>query len=182
MKREAERRSHDLFRIVNPTTHDYPIIFDGRYAHVVPSSDKDVGYGKGQLVVERHIAHKYVNEMAWKIISAAIDFEINRINGVRKKKGMPQMTKYQGGEEEQEGMRLMNEWEKKTPELWKTLCLGKVSDYGILNVEGRKVDDKAPHEIAVEEMENTISQPSIPTVTTDTMVDKKEELLKGVEE
>ena len=178
LKREAERRSHDLFRIVNPTLQDYKIIFDSRYIHTVPAANKDLGYGKGQLGgVERHIAHKYVNEMTWKIISEAIEFEIDRLNGVRKKKGMPIMTTFQGGEEETESNRLMRDWEKKTPELWKTLCPRKEQDYGIMGDEGKRIDEKSPAEIAVEEIEN-MAGATTPIMNEE--IDKKEELLKEV--
>lgn len=182
LKRELERRSHDSFRIYNPTAEDYPIIWDGRYAHVVPSSEKDVGFGRGQLVVERHIATKFVNEMTSKIVNKDIEFEISRINGVRKKKGMPVMNKYQGGEEEQESMRLMQEWDKKIPDLWKQLCLGKVSDYGIYNELGRKFDEKATHEVVIEEMENNIVEKKTDGPEINEVDNKKENLIKEVSE
>ena len=83
LKREMYRKSQDEIKIYNPTSKDFVIQYDMRY-WVVPNNNKDVGYGKGMLVVPRYLANHYFKHM--------IDALINRDDANSRRRGKKQYT------------------------------------------------------------------------------------------
>lgn len=65
--REMYRKSLDTIRVYNPTDQDYSVVWDG-FKHVIPSKNRDAGQGKGQRLLPRYIAEKYVRDMKNKLI------------------------------------------------------------------------------------------------------------------
>ena len=62
VRREMERKQNDEILIYNPREEDYQIKYGG-YVHTVPNRDKNVGYGKGCLVVARYLAKHYIKHI-----------------------------------------------------------------------------------------------------------------------
>ena len=63
-----EMSSHDKFRIYNPTEEDFFIEWGG-VKHLVPNRNRDMGYGAGQMRVERFLMAWYCKHMTDKIIN-----------------------------------------------------------------------------------------------------------------
>jgi len=87
VKREMYRSSMDLIRVYNPTDEDFSIIW-GEFKHVVPNKNKDIGYGKGQRVVQRYLAMWYLKHMADHIINQKQDAELRKVHAQLEKEGV----------------------------------------------------------------------------------------------
>ena len=94
VKRELERRSKDKILIHNPTTEDYILNYDG-YKHPVPNRNKDIGYGKGNRVVERFLAQNYLRHMTNQLLQKRIDREVDKELARRMEQGHPAPTPYE---------------------------------------------------------------------------------------
>lgn len=93
-KRELERYMNDKVLIHNPTTVPYNIQWDG-FLHTVPSKDVDAGYGKGNKVIERYLAMKYMKEMENWLLQDSLNKAVKVENERRKKTGQGDMDHYQ---------------------------------------------------------------------------------------
>lgn len=87
VKREMFRTSMDLIRVYNPTDEDFTIQW-GEFKHIVPSKNKDVGYGKGQRVVQRYLAMWYLKHMTDKIINNKQDEYLRETHARLEKEGV----------------------------------------------------------------------------------------------
>lgn len=71
-----EMASHDKFRVYNPLEEDFYIEWGG-VKHLVPNKNRDMGYGKGQMRVERFLMAWYAKHMTDKIINLMNDRKID---------------------------------------------------------------------------------------------------------
>lgn len=94
VKREMERKSNDELLVYNPSDDDYQIRWAG-LIHTVPSKSKDVGYGKGKLVVARYLATHYFKHK----INELINYESDTVVARAKKK-------YKGGHWPEEELKV----------------------------------------------------------------------------
>lgn len=62
--REMQRKSEDQLRVRNLMDDDYNVRWDSDKIFTVPGKDKDLGEGKGEAVLPRYIATKFMQEMA----------------------------------------------------------------------------------------------------------------------
>lgn len=84
--REQRRKSQDLIRVLNPTQQDYILLWD-QEKFIVPSQEKDMGWGKGMRVMQRYLAEKYVREMKDKLILQKQDAKLAEIKEKLEKSG-----------------------------------------------------------------------------------------------
>lgn len=75
-KEYLEMASHDKFRIYNPLEDDFFIEWGG-VRHEVPNRNRDMGYGKGQMRVERFLMAWYAKHMTDRIINLMNDKKID---------------------------------------------------------------------------------------------------------
>jgi hypothetical protein len=127
--REMERTSHDLIRIYNPTDTDFTILWDG-FKHVVPHKDKDIGYGKGQRVVQRYLAIWYLKHMTDKIITDKQDTKLKQLQSKYENAGIEDsLVKAQLEVERNRGVRTDNPDE--VARIGDIIWLGVEEKYGI---------------------------------------------------
>lgn len=72
---EIYNRTQDVIRVHNPTSSDFIVYNDRRFAnerYVIPNKDKDIGYGKGNNDVLRFIAQRFVDKLGMEMISKII--------------------------------------------------------------------------------------------------------------
>lgn len=148
IKRELERRSNDEILIYNPTEEDYTIRFGG-YTHIVPSRDKDVGYGKGQLVVARYLANHYVRHMIDALIMKESDAKVAKAK-----------KEYKGGHwpEEEQKIALRTSNQELRKKYLKGLWKGVHRKFGVGEIADSPADqpkDRRPiDEQLIEELED----------------------------
>lgn len=97
--KELARRANDSLRIYNPTKEDYRVAV-GLYDEVtpggyflVPGSEHDIGYGKGQNVHPRFVAFKFFKEITNIILDAEMQYAIQTENKKREKNGQAPLDK-----------------------------------------------------------------------------------------
>lgn len=124
---ELERRSNDLLRVYNPMDTDYVVVWDlrsGGNRFRVPA--------KGEAVLVRYIAEKYVKEMYEKILNDKAREAILKENERRVKAGMSEMDKtFKTNEQmvfEQKFYKPSNEESRKIISL---LYVGLETEYGV---------------------------------------------------
>ena len=153
--REMQRTSLDLIRIYNPTDDDFTILWDG-FKHVVPSKDKDVGYGKGMRVVQRYLAEWYKKHMTDKMINDKQDMKLAQLKEKYDKAGVEDgLLKANLELERNRGMRTDNEEEVRR--ISAIIWLGIEERFGMDNMienEGDKIDRLSVHEKVSEELKN----------------------------
>lgn len=97
--REMERVSLDWCMIYNPTDKDFFIEWaarDGRpWKYLVPGKNKDIGWGKGKLEVQRYLAIWYCKHMTDQIINDKGQKEAEKILADRREKGSVELTKFE---------------------------------------------------------------------------------------
>ena len=71
-----EMASHDKFRVYNPLEEDFFIEWGG-VKHLVPGKNRDMGYGPGQMRVERFLMAWYSTHMTDKILNMMNDKKID---------------------------------------------------------------------------------------------------------
>lgn len=121
--REMERKANDECLVINPTSEDFFINWDG-YRFTVPNTNTDKGYGKGKLVVPRYIAKYYIKHMTDKLINQEYDAHIDKY-----KKEYAKKDEYFGAREEQIGLRTNDK--KLREKHFKTLWGGVVRKFGV---------------------------------------------------
>ncbi len=133
--KEMARQANDRLRVYNPTDDDYYVAWDlagsgGRF--LVPSKNKDVGYGAGQAVHARYICFKYFKEMSNKILGERLKDAIEKENNDRMAKGFKAMDKSFDSQEELRfsGPYLVNNSDR-LQELLPVLILGVEEEYGL---------------------------------------------------
>jgi len=87
---EQRRKSQDLIRVFNPTDEDYVLIWDEGGAQskfIIPNQNKDMGWGKGQRVMQRYLAQKYTREIITKIINTRQDVKLEELKKKLQKQG-----------------------------------------------------------------------------------------------
>lgn len=130
LKNELARRAYDIIRVHNTTNKDYTVEWDKTgqgLRFVVPSSDRDLGFGKGNQDLPRYIATKYIEEMANKVMTEEGQKYIDSTNALRVKRGQPKLTPQ---EQEVEETPYRTDNPEKRLEVLKTLWLGIVREYG----------------------------------------------------
>lgn len=132
--REMERKSLDTLMVYNPTDADYKVIWDKR-SFVIPASTKDLGHGKGKMILPRYIAEKYAKEMKDILITREADEMVKK-----------QVEKhYDAGREQLDSYSINVKFADKAPKtndmqrvekIYNTLILGIVQEFS-----GDYVDD-----------------------------------------
>lgn len=148
--KELQRKANDEIMVHNFKEESYFVKWGGNYFEV-PGRDKDMGYGKGNMVLVRYLAMKYCREMTDKLIleeSAKI---------VAKAK-----EKYTGNffpaEEERIALRTDNKDLRKR--YLKVLWLGLHRKFGldelpeqVVGLEPKRKDTRSLDEQLIEEMQ-----------------------------
>lgn len=182
--REMQRTSLDLIRIYNPTDTDFTILWDG-FKHVVPSKDKDVGYGKGMRVVQRYLAEWYKKHMTDKMINDKQDMKLAQLKEKYDKAGVEDgLLKANLELERNRGMRTDNEEEVRR--ISAIIWLGIEERFGMDNMienEGDKIDRLSVHEKVSEELKNKmyVKPKDVPVQTSSFPINKtKKKLVEEV--
>ena len=142
--REMQRTSQDLIRIYNPTDKDFIILWDG-FKHPVPSKNKDIGYGKGQRVVQRYLAKWYLKHMTDQIINEIQDMKLAELKEKYDKAGVEDgLLKAHLEVERNRSVRTDNETEIKR--ISEIIWLGVEERYGVDLDEQEKagIEDQRP--------------------------------------
>lgn len=113
---EIYERTQDIIRVHNPTDKDFIVYNDRRFAnerYVIPNSNKDIGFGKGNNDVLRFIAQRFVDKLGMEMISKIItdDWE---------KKKLKFRIEERGQMEERLALKSSDPklWEDITKKLW----------------------------------------------------------------
>ncbi len=93
--REMARKANDLIRVYNPTDDNFTITWDTTSRFVVPAKDTDMGDGKGQRVLPRYIALRYVTKMTDQQLTMTADDAVRKENERRIKAGQQVMTPWE---------------------------------------------------------------------------------------
>lgn len=152
---ELERVSLDWCMVYNPTDEDFYIEWNnaqGRpWRYLVPNKNKDIGWGKGKLEVQRYLAIWYCEHMKDKIVNDKGLKEAEKVLAARREKGQPDLTKF----EEQTQVwgktpRTTSEQELST--LYPILFLGISREFGMdyAPANQQNVDIASPSEKALE--------------------------------
>lgn len=149
--REMYRKSMDSIRVYNPTNKDFVVEWDG-FKHIVPASTKDVGFGKGQRVLARYLAEKYVRDMRTQIINQENEKAVQAMID-----DAPYELKSKYETDPYERQRLWDRQPrtddpKKTKEIFKTLWMGVEERYGLDQIG----DEESPLKIDTRTMEERI--------------------------
>ena len=154
--REMYRKSLDNIRVYNPTNEDYTIEWDG-FKHVVPSKNKDTGFGKGQRILSRYLADKYVRDMKNQIINMESEEKVKEMI-----KDAPVELKGKYQDDPYEKQKLYDrvprtDDPKKIREIYSVLWLGIESQYGlddpITDTSSGKIDTRTIEEQILSEMD-----------------------------
>jgi hypothetical protein len=88
-KRELYRRSMDRIRVYNPTDKDFVLLWGTeKYKYIIPSKNKDMGWGKGMRVFERYLAEKYARDMKNQLIHKMADDTLKSMEERMEKAGV----------------------------------------------------------------------------------------------
>lgn len=136
--RELERRSQDRLKVLNPTSSEQRVIWDG-FVHRVPT--------QGEAVFPRYIAEKYLKEMTDKILLERQDDAVRGENEKRRDSGKEPMEKF--GEQHTFEDKYRFAQGVSNPEarkqVMKSLYGGVVEEYGLdLRPETRVERDNRP--------------------------------------
>lgn len=162
VKREMYRTSMDLIRIYNPTDEDFSIMW-GEFKHVVPNKNKDIGYGKGQRVVQRYLAMWYLKHMADKIINDRQDQELHKLHEKLEKEGTEDaLLKANQTIERRRDLRTDNQEEIK--KIAEVIWLGLEERFGLdeqmAGAEKATIQDQRPvHEQIADTLKNKRVEP-----------------------
>ncbi len=151
--REKERRSNDQIRVKNPTQTDYKVRWDSDKVWIVPGRNKDAGYGKGEAVLPRYVAEKYMKEMTTMLIYKESDKKIAPLK--ESKKGDPNV--HWPAFEERQALRTNNP--KLIDKHMSKLYLGVEKEFGRDMIEPeeyetKKVDKRPVHEQVMADIQN----------------------------
>lgn len=183
IKREMYRTSLDSIRVYNPTDKDYAVIWD-KFKHIIPAKDKDTGYGKGQKVVPRYIANKYVREMKNKMIYESADVRVQELIS-RATEDMK--IKYQSDAFERQKLYEMTPSisdPKEIERIYDILWLGIEEKFGIDDAEDEipndgKIDTRPIEDQILERMERPAKKREEP-VDTKYPISSKKKLVSEV--
>jgi hypothetical protein len=189
VKREMYRKSQDLIRVYNPTSEDYTLDWD-KFKHIVPHKDKDMGWGKGQRVMYRYLAEKYVREIKNKLINEMADGSVQKML-----EGMAEVSRTEFLADPYMKQKLYDKAPRTDNtelirKIYKICWLGVEEEFGLIDtpeVEGDGVVDRRPiEEQILDEMERPakkIEEVQIvkePEATYPINKNKKKEILKEV--
>lgn len=125
---EQERRSGDLLRVYNPTDEDYVIEWDRR-----GGTKRFRVKAKGEEVMTRFIAEKYIREMYQKIITEEADVAVLKENQRRVEKGLAEMNKWD--EQYRFENPLLNVKSERARQIISLLYVGVESEWGVDRVD-----------------------------------------------
>lgn len=185
--REMQRTSLDKIRIYNPTDTDFTIMWDG-FKHVVPNKNKDVGFGKGQRVVERYLALWYLKHMTDHIINEKQQKRLDELKEKYEKAGVEDyLVKANMQLESNKSVRTDNEAEVKR--IAEIIWLGIEERYGMDDKESdftTKMQDQRPiHEQIAATLNNKVYKKPEEVVETSTeypINKSKKKLLEEVQQ
>lgn len=127
--RERQRQAQDLILVYNPTAEDHRQSWD-RVIFVIPSKDRDMGYGNGLNAIPRYVAENYVKTMTDKILGEKLLEAIKEENDRRIKAGLKEMDKYMGGEMDNFAKQFGVNSESARTEVFPMLWKGIYKQYG----------------------------------------------------
>ena len=199
LHREMERISLDWVMIQNPTDEDFYIEWaakDGRpWKYLVPNKNKDIGWGKGKLEVQRYLAIWYCKHMKDKILNERGLVEGEKLLALRREKGQPELTKYEEQKTIWDKSPRTNS-EKELAALYPILFLGITREFGMdysptdspINIDQRTLEEKTLEKLQNKKYEApiaiTVTTPkikhgTIPSSTPLPSVEELEGLMKG---
>lgn len=181
--REMYRKSLDKIRVYNPTEQDHVVVWDG-FKHVIPSKHKDMGWGKGERVVDRYIAEKYCRDMKNKLIYEQGEEFVEKLI---ERATEDMRIKYQTDPYEKQ--RLYNQApsindEKLIKKIYDTLWLGVEEKFGIDEIveENDGIEDNRPvEERILLDMDRPVKRPTVEEVTNEQPAKKPGRPSKKVE-
>src|SRR3989304_5306356 len=126
--REMQRRSQDIYRVRNPRSEDYKLVWDS-FVETIPAG--------GTYALETYKMEKYLREMTALIIRERTQAEGDKENERRRSRGEKEMEKWTG--EAQHVLEGKVSTELNSPEsiakIYKELYVGIVKEYGVERVE-----------------------------------------------
>ncbi len=183
--REMSRKANDRIRLANPTEQDFIVRWDGM-SFTIPNRNKDVGQGKGQLVVARYIAMNYIKHMTDKMLGENLLKAITEENRKRTDSGMKEIAI-----DDKERFQYESRYRTDNPDsrkaIIKLLWLGVDEEYGMDMPEEveRTRDPRNTDEQILEELDKPY-QPTPEAVSTQTSeaslppLDRNEDILNEV--
>jgi hypothetical protein len=193
-KRELERRAFDSIRIYNPTDDDFIINWDVNSRHLVPNKNKDIGFGKGQLVTYRYLAEFYRRHMKDKIINMMADKALGELKDKFEKSGLDNWL-HKANEQFQNTSKFRTDNPELVEKIFRELWIKVEKEFGNDTLESEDKPTNALNHLSVEEQISRklekegynrtipVEQPVVSTSSTDVPIsldDKKAELIKEV--
>lgn len=128
--KEMERLSRDTIMVYNPTDRDYRVEWAG-FFHIVPSRNKNMGFGNGKRELERFLARKYVVGMKDQLINAMAEQKGSEMIAKRKTEGKPDfLDKYFENREIWDKVPRTDD-PKMMEAIFDEIWLGMVRPYGV---------------------------------------------------
>src|SRR3989304_4810430 len=126
--REMQRRSQDIYRVRNPRSEDYKLVWDS-FVETIPAG--------GTYDLETYKMEKYLREMTALLIRERIQAEVDKENERRRSRGEKEMEKWTG--EAQHVLEGKVSVEHQTPEsmfcIDNAIHFAHVKEYGVERVE-----------------------------------------------
>ena len=124
--RELYNRSRDIIAVGNPTEKDYRLVYDQRL-YIIPSKNRDIGFGNGKAQLSQYLAKKYCKEMCDKLLTEKAKRLVEEENNKRAQRGASPLTHFPGDNSEEtiESQVMVNSKEERLP-VMRTLWLGLV--------------------------------------------------------
>ena len=140
--RELYNRSRDIIAVGNPTEKDFRLVYDQRL-YIIPSKNRDIGFGNGKAQLSQYLAKKYCKEMCDKLLTEKAKRLVEEENNKRAQRGASPLTHFPGDNSEEtiESQVMVNSKEERLP-VMRTLWLGLVqkSPDDLVLSEGNKRD------------------------------------------
>lgn len=135
LKRELYRKSMDRIRVYNPTDKDYTIVWGTeKYKFVVPNKNKDTGWGKGQLVIERYLAEKYARDMKNLLIHKMADDALDAMTKKLEAAGVDNFL-WKANESFTQSGKYKTDNPELIKQIYEEIWLGVEEEYGLDTVE-----------------------------------------------
>lgn len=158
--REMYRKSMDSIRVYNPTQKDFVVEWDG-FKHIVPSSKKDMGFGRGQRILSRYLAEKYARDMKDHLINTKNNEEITKLIDDQPRE---LRAKYETDPYERQALwnRLpRTDDPKKIKEIYEVIWMGVEERYGLDQAETDENDGRIDPRTIEEQVLASLEKPYV---------------------
>lgn len=147
---EMYKKSLDSIMVHNITDNDFVLVYDRAMTntkHLIPHKGKDVGHGRGNMVLPRYLAEKFVDKMIKSIIIERSEREWEK---VKDKYRMEERSSF----EERYALRTNNKelWAELFPQMW----LGVVQKYGGDDIQELEETNKVQSRNLIQDMQSEL--------------------------